>query len=87
MTLVDVEVVRFLNTCHDAGTEIAHGSPYIREWMLREGDTEHKLRGKCLARVDAIILFFSPPQWHAASADALPSAQRHVAANDRRSAR
>jgi hypothetical protein len=47
MTLVDVEVVHFLNTCYDAGTEIAHGSPYIREWMLREGDTKHKLRGKC----------------------------------------
>ena len=34
--LVDVVVVRFLNGCQNAGTGIANGSPYIREWMLRE---------------------------------------------------
>ena len=34
--LVDVEVVRFLNACQKAGAVIANGSPYIREWMLRE---------------------------------------------------
>jgi hypothetical protein len=35
--LVDVEVVRFLNTCQNEGAGIANVSPYIREWMLREG--------------------------------------------------
>ena len=34
--LVDVEVVRFLNACQNEGAEIANGSRYIREWMLRE---------------------------------------------------
>jgi hypothetical protein len=34
--LVDVEVVRFLNACQNEEAEIANGSPYIREWMLRE---------------------------------------------------
>ena len=34
--LVDVEVVRFLNACENEGAVIANGSPYIREWMLRE---------------------------------------------------
>ena len=34
--LVDVEVVRFLNACQNEGAVIANGSPYIREWMLRE---------------------------------------------------
>jgi hypothetical protein len=52
---VDVEVVRFLNTRHDAGTEIAHGSPYIREWMLREGDTKHKLRGNMWSYASLIV--------------------------------
>jgi anti-anti-sigma regulatory factor len=34
--LVDVAMVRFLNACQNEGAEIANGSPYIREWMLRE---------------------------------------------------
>ena len=34
--LVDVEVIRFLNVCQSEGAVIANGSPYIREWMLRE---------------------------------------------------
>jgi hypothetical protein len=34
--LVDVEVVRFLNACQNEGAVIANGSPYIREWMVRE---------------------------------------------------
>src|SRR6266498_5151820 len=37
LELVDVEVVRFLNACQNEGVGIANGSPYIREWMLREG--------------------------------------------------
>jgi hypothetical protein len=37
VTLVDVEVVRFLRNCEAEGAEIVHCSPYIREWMFREG--------------------------------------------------
>ena len=36
VTLVDVEVVRFLGTCEQEGTELLHGPPYIREWIRRE---------------------------------------------------
>jgi anti-anti-sigma regulatory factor len=36
VTLVDVEVVRFLNCCERSGVELSHCSPYIQEWMLRE---------------------------------------------------
>ena len=36
VTLVDVEVVRFLSACKDGGVELLHCWPYIREWMLRE---------------------------------------------------
>jgi anti-anti-sigma regulatory factor len=39
VTLVDVEVVRFLGACEAAGVEIAHCSPYIREWMNREAES------------------------------------------------
>jgi len=38
VTLVDVEVVRFLNDCEQNGIEMIHCCPYIREWMLREKD-------------------------------------------------
>lgn len=36
VTLVDIEVVRFLNVCEKRGVELLHCSPYIREWMSRE---------------------------------------------------
>jgi anti-anti-sigma regulatory factor len=36
VTLVDVEVVRFLGLCEAKGVELAHCSPYIREWVFRE---------------------------------------------------
>ena len=36
VTLVDVEVVRFLGACQAEGTEVLRCSPYIREWMFRE---------------------------------------------------
>jgi hypothetical protein len=36
VTLVDVEVVRFLGICEAMGVELAHCSPYIREWVFRE---------------------------------------------------
>jgi hypothetical protein len=40
VTLVDVEAVRFLSLCEDAGLELRNCPPYIREWILREGRTE-----------------------------------------------
>jgi hypothetical protein len=36
LSLVDVEAVGFLNACEAMGISVSHGSPYIREWMLRE---------------------------------------------------
>jgi hypothetical protein len=36
VTLVDVEGVRFLSACDARGIELAHCSPYIREWIARE---------------------------------------------------
>ena len=40
VTLVDVEVIRFLNACEDGGIELIHCWPYIREWIIREKVTE-----------------------------------------------
>ena len=36
VTLVNVEVVRFLSDCEDKGIVLLHCPPYIREWILRE---------------------------------------------------
>ena len=36
VTLVDVDVIRFLGACEFEGIEIRNSSRYIREWMLRE---------------------------------------------------
>ena len=36
LELIDVEAVRFLNTCEEKGVSVLHSSPYIRKWMLRE---------------------------------------------------
>ena len=40
VTLVDVEIVRFLNACEKGGVEILHCWPYIQEWMRREKGRE-----------------------------------------------
>ena len=40
VTLVDVEIIRFLNTCEESGVELLNCWPYIREWMIREKDRE-----------------------------------------------
>jgi ABC-type transporter Mla MlaB component len=34
--LVDIEAVRFLNSCVAQGIAVLHGSPFIKEWMSRE---------------------------------------------------
>ena len=36
VTLVEVEVVRFLGVCEAEGIALLHCSPYIREWIARE---------------------------------------------------
>src|SRR6266566_7178245 len=36
VTLVDVEVMRFLGGCEAAGIAVLHCPPYIREWIARE---------------------------------------------------
>jgi anti-anti-sigma regulatory factor len=38
VTLVDVEIVRFLNACEKGGVELLNCWPYIQEWMIREKD-------------------------------------------------
>src|SRR6266704_707998 len=34
--LVDVEAIRFLNSCEAAGVSVLNGSAYIRTWMSQE---------------------------------------------------
>jgi hypothetical protein len=34
--LVDIEAVRFLNSCVAQGIAVLHDSPFIKEWMSRE---------------------------------------------------
>ena len=36
VTLVDVEIVRFLNACENSGVELLNCWPYIQEWMICE---------------------------------------------------
>ncbi len=36
VTVVDVDVVRFLGTCESEGAELVHCPPYVREWISRE---------------------------------------------------
>jgi hypothetical protein len=36
VTLVDLEVVRFLISCEDEGVELVQCPAYVREWILRE---------------------------------------------------
>jgi anti-anti-sigma regulatory factor len=36
VTLVDVEIVRFLNACEKGGVKLLNRWPYIQEWMIRE---------------------------------------------------
>jgi hypothetical protein len=38
LELIDVEAVRFLNTCETNGMLLLHCSPYIRKWMAQERD-------------------------------------------------
>ena len=40
VTLVDIEVVRFLNACEKSGIELIHCSPYILKSCALHRDTE-----------------------------------------------
>ena len=42
VTLVDVDVVRFLSACESKGVQLLHCSAYIREWIVREQETAIK---------------------------------------------
>jgi hypothetical protein len=44
VTLVNVEVIRFLSDCEDEGAVLIHGPCYVREWILRERDERSKPR-------------------------------------------
>ena len=45
--LVDVEAIRFLNSCAAAGVSVLHGSAYIRTWMSQERERpEEQLKGR-----------------------------------------
>ena len=36
VTLVDVQVVRFLGACETRGIELRNSSPYISDWIAKE---------------------------------------------------
>ena len=36
VTLVDVQVVRFLGTCETRGVDLLNCSPYITDWIAKE---------------------------------------------------
>ena len=40
VTLVDIEIVRFLNACEKGGVKLLNCWPYIQEWMIREKGRE-----------------------------------------------
>jgi len=42
VTLVDVDVVRFLSRCEAEGVELANCSPYIRDWIFWERRNDEK---------------------------------------------
>jgi anti-anti-sigma regulatory factor len=40
VTLVDVDIVRFLGNCRREGVELLNCAPYIGNWIEKEQDTE-----------------------------------------------
>jgi hypothetical protein len=40
VTLVDLDVVRFLGVSEAGGVELVNYSPYIRDWILRERNND-----------------------------------------------
>ena len=42
VTLVDLDVVRFLGVSEAAGVELVNCSPYIRDWIFKERISEER---------------------------------------------
>ena len=42
VTLVDLDVVRFLGVSEAEGVELVNCSPYIRDWILKERNSEER---------------------------------------------
>ena len=42
LVLIDLEGVRFLNTCEAKGISVLQCPRYIKEWMLQEGRSNQK---------------------------------------------
>ena len=42
VTLVDLDVVRFLGVSEAEGVELVNCSPYIRDWIFRERNSEER---------------------------------------------
>ena len=42
VTLVDLDVVRFLGVSEAEGLELVNCSPYIRDWILKERISEER---------------------------------------------
>ena len=40
VTLVDLDVVRFLKDAEAAGVELSHCPPFVREWIEREREVD-----------------------------------------------
>lgn len=38
--LVDIDAIRFLNSCEARGVPVLNASAYIRAWMAQEGDAQ-----------------------------------------------
>lgn len=36
LSLIDLDSIRFLNTCEARGIEVCHSPAYIRDWMARD---------------------------------------------------
>ena len=53
VTLVDVEIVRFLNACEKGGVELLNSWPYIQEWMIGEKGREGYGGAVLISNIDA----------------------------------
>ena len=42
VTLVDLDVVRFLGACEAEGVELVNCSPYICDWVIRERNPDER---------------------------------------------
>jgi hypothetical protein len=42
VTLVDLDVVRFLGVSESEGVELVNRSPYIRDWILKERNLDER---------------------------------------------